>query len=107
MEDPHERGIPSKHDSSSRIGLVPAFCTHRPSLVPTEENRELDGLLGVNWVEIYRTASFVGTRSRNKVFVGEPAEGSFKNMYRKILQPNFAMDHLAIVTMKNVASCEK
>jgi len=28
-------------------------------------------------------------------------------MYRKILQPNFAMDHLAIVTMKNVASCEK
>lgn len=77
MEDPHERGIPSKHDSSSRIGLVPAFCTHRPSLVPTEENRELDGLL-VMPAEIYRTVSFVGTRSRNKVFVGEPAEGSFE-----------------------------
>ena len=107
MEDPHERGIPSKHDSSSRTGLVPAFCTHRPSLVPTEGHNELDGLLGFILAEIYQILSFVGTRSRNKVFVGEPAEGSFKNMYRKILQPNFAMDHLAIVTMKNVASCEK
>ena len=84
MEDPHERGIPSKHDSSSRIGLVPAFCTHRPSLVPTEESRELDGLLGICWVEIYRTVIFVGTRSRNKVFVGEPAEGSFKNVRKDI-----------------------
>ena len=77
MEDPHERGIPSKHDSSSRTGLVPAFCTHRPSLVPTEGHNELDGLLGFILAEVYQILSFVGTRSRNKVFVGEPAEGSF------------------------------
>ena len=30
----HERGIPSKRNSSNCVDYVPAFCTHRPSLLP-------------------------------------------------------------------------
>ena len=30
----HERGIPSKRESTSRADYVPALCTHRPSLLP-------------------------------------------------------------------------
>jgi hypothetical protein len=30
----HERGIPSKRESSARIDYVPALCTHRPSHLP-------------------------------------------------------------------------
>ncbi|KAJ0042044.1 hypothetical protein Pint_17094 [Pistacia integerrima] len=50
-----QRGIPSKRESSARVDYVPALCTHRPSLLPIE---------------------WSGRRSRNKVSVGEPAEGS-------------------------------
>ncbi len=32
----HERGIPSKCESSARVDYVPALCTHRPSLLPIE-----------------------------------------------------------------------
>ena len=90
--NPRERGIPSKHDSSCRIGFVPAFCTHRPSLVPTEGHNELDGLSGFILAEVHQILSFVGTRSRNKVFVGEPAEGSFIRLHqpgnlRIVMQP--------------------
>ena len=30
----HERGIPSKRNSSYCVDYVPALCTHRPSLLP-------------------------------------------------------------------------
>ncbi|GJW12388.1 reverse transcriptase domain-containing protein [Tanacetum coccineum] len=56
-----KRGIPSKRESSARVDYVPALCTHRPSLLPIEWSGE------------------VGRRSRNKVSVGEPAEGSLSN----------------------------
>ena len=32
----HERGIPSKRESSARVDYVPALCTHRPSILPIE-----------------------------------------------------------------------
>ncbi|WZZ15397.1 hypothetical protein YC2023_108486 [Brassica napus] len=32
----HQRGIPSKRESSARVDYVPARCTHRPSLLPIE-----------------------------------------------------------------------
>ena len=41
----HERGIPSKHKSSSCADYVPALCTHRPSLLPIEWSGELSGHL--------------------------------------------------------------
>jgi hypothetical protein len=39
----HERGIPSKCESSTCIDYVPALCTHRPSLPGTELFREIHG----------------------------------------------------------------
>ena len=40
----HERGIPSKCESSARVDYVPALCTHRPSLLPIEWFSEIFGL---------------------------------------------------------------
>ena len=40
----HERGIPSKRESSARVDYVPALCTHRPSLLPIEWFSEISGL---------------------------------------------------------------
>ncbi|OAJ38609.1 hypothetical protein BDEG_22519 [Batrachochytrium dendrobatidis JEL423] len=60
----HERGIPSKRESSARVDYVPALCTHRPSLLPIE------------WLKAGQTWSFRGSKSRNKVTVDEPAVGS-------------------------------
>lgn len=39
----HERGIPSKRESSARIDYVPALCTHRPSHLPIEWSGEIFG----------------------------------------------------------------
>ena len=36
--------IPSKRESSARVDYVPAFCTHRPSLLPMEWFSEVFGL---------------------------------------------------------------
>ena len=44
----HERGIPSKRESSAQ---VPALCTHRPSLLPIEWFSEIFGL---NIIRQYR-----------------------------------------------------
>ena len=41
----HERGIPSKYESSARVDYVPALCTHRPSLLPIEWLSETSGLV--------------------------------------------------------------
>ena len=80
---PHERGIPSKRESSARVDYVPALCTHRPSLLPIgwlSETFGLDrlgglALLGVRREEV-RTRLSRGSKSRNKVTVGEPSVGS-------------------------------
>ena len=52
---------------------VPAFCTHRPSLLPIEQHYEFKGPR--NW-KFSQTVLFKGKRSRNKAAVGEPAAGS-------------------------------
>ena len=77
--------------SSACVDYVPALCTHRPSLLPIEWSGEFFGL----WQrfrfavlmprEDTQTLSFRGRRSRNKVSVGEPAEGSLS-----FLHPHFA-----------------
>ena len=36
-----ERGIPSKHESSTHVDYVPALCTHRPSLLPIRVVRRM------------------------------------------------------------------
>ena len=66
-----------------RVDYVPALCTHRPSLLPIERLGELFGVV-VGFAregefddgEDAQTRSFRGSKSRNKVSVGEPAEGS-------------------------------
>ena len=77
----HKRGIPSKRESSARVDYVPALCTHRPSLLPIERFSEVLGLFGSRITltalrEDDQTVAFRGSKSRNKVSVGEPAEGS-------------------------------
>ena len=77
-----QRGMPSKRKSSACIDYVPALCTHRPSLLPIEWSDENYGLsvwaafVAYASREVVWTLSFRGRRSRNKVSVGEPAEGS-------------------------------
>ena len=47
----HERGIPSKRESSARVDYVPALCTHRPSLLPIEWFSEIFGLAPTRLLE--------------------------------------------------------
>ena len=69
--------------SSECADYVPVLCTHRPSLLPIECFSEIFGLVFrvvFGSFGLYRkdaqTGSFRGSKSRNKVFVGEPAYGS-------------------------------
>ena len=76
-----QRGIPSNVGSSYRRDYVPALCTHRPSLLPIECSGELLGPFDYRVRPIFewkflQTLTLRGRRSRNKVSVGEPAEGS-------------------------------
>ena len=57
---PHERGIPSKHESSARVDYVPALCTHRPSLLPIEWFSEILGSDPAWWV----TAELFGAEKK-------------------------------------------
>ena len=87
----HERGIPCKHMSSACAEYVPALCTHRPSLLPIERFSEDLGLC-FSWLtlivlrEDVQTEAFRGSKSRNKVSVGEPAEGSLKVSFGLVLR---------------------
>ena len=69
--------------SSECADYVPVLCTHRPSLLPIECFSEIFGLVfraALGSFGLYgktgQTWSFRGSKSRNKVFVGEPAYGS-------------------------------
>lgn len=77
LERPREPGMSSRRRSSIYAGYVPAPCTHRPSLLPTGSSGELLG-----GIEQGRTARLGGRRSRNKVSVGEPADGSIEGKER-------------------------
>jgi hypothetical protein len=83
--------------SSTCADYVPALCTHRPSLLPIECFSEIFSLVfrsTFGSFGLYRkdvqTGSFRGSKSRNKVFVGEPAYRSLTlrvktNIYRTII----------------------
>ena len=63
------------------VDYVPALSTHRPSLLPIERFSEVLGLLAwrftlPRWWKDDQTVALRGSKSRNKVSVGEPAEGS-------------------------------
>ena len=76
--------MPSKRMSSACVDYVPALCTHRPSLLPIEWLGEAFGLAQGGRQrppragKLVKPASFRGSKSRNKVSVGEPAEGSLQ-----------------------------
>ena len=72
-----EGGIPSKRKSLACVDYVPALCTHRPSLLPISSGSvSLSSPADFGHGEELQTWSLRGRRSRNKVSVGEPAEGS-------------------------------
>ena len=81
-----QRGMPSKRKSSACVDYVPALCTHRPSLLPIEQTGKCFGLplrvvVQPRFWEVKQTFLLRGRRSRNKVSVGEPAEGSLPVAY--------------------------
>ena len=74
---------PSKCGSSARVDYVPALCTHRPSLLPIGKIYRMlrtgtcFGLTALSCTGNKYNDDFPrGSKSRNKVSVGEPAEGS-------------------------------
>ena len=69
-----ERGIPSRCRSPAGADYVPALCTHRPSVLPIGCAAQPGGARDC---EAMRGLASRGSKSRNKVSVGEPAEGSF------------------------------
>ena len=73
--------MPSRRKSSACTDYVPAICTHRPSLLPIgcriELTRGLDAKASYIHAEPKQYFSARGSKSRNKVAVGEPAAGSF------------------------------
>lgn len=86
--------MPSKRKSSACVDYVPALCTHRPSLLPIEWLSEAFGLpqggpaTAFPRRKVRQTWSFRGSKSRNKVSVGEPAEGSLLRAYGLITPAN-------------------
>jgi hypothetical protein len=131
-----EGGIPSKRRSSACVDYVPALCTHRPSLLPISSGSVSLSSVLTEFEEL-QTWSLRGRRSRNKVSVGEPAEGSIKifryklslyqiriisykhksadqiltsvlHLLRKNKEFKFStVDVLALISMKNAAKCDK
>jgi hypothetical protein len=70
-----QRGMSRRRSSSNCADYVPAICTHRPSLFPMDGEIQVVGLASCR--EDNRYLIIRGSKSRNKVAVGEPAAGSF------------------------------
>ena len=70
-----QRGMSRRRSSSNCADYVPAICTHRPSLFPMDGEIQVVGLAPCR--EDNRYLIIRGSKSRNKVAVGEPAAGSF------------------------------
>ena len=103
--------MPSKHESSARVDYVPALCTHRPSLLPIERFSEVFGLgpRGVfllGFRKVSQTVAFRGSKSRNKVSVGEPAEGSlqFELYFRLEFEECFGSWRVLVMRQASVAA---
>ena len=63
------------------VHYVPALSTHCPSLLPIGRFSEVLELLAwwftlPHWWKYEQTVALRGSKSRNKVSLGEPAEGS-------------------------------
>ena len=92
----YEPGMSSKCESLACIEYVPDLCTHRPSLLPIESFSEISGgelcdasCIAVAIAKVDQTWWFRGSKSRNKVSVGEPAEGSL--MYTDCISQCFQL----------------
>ena len=80
-----ERGMPSRRASSKHIDYVPAICTHRPSLLPMLVGYRLRDVTGPCLAaKLNPCSTSRGSKSRNKVAVGEPAAGSFRKFSNKL-----------------------
>ena len=111
----HERGIPSKRDSSYRVDYVPALCTHRPSLLPIGSFSEASGLAvhgrgnpSRHGGEVCRTQISRGSKSRNKVSVGEPAEGSLQVLLclsHRLRYTHLPHDSGSLGSLERVTNC--
>lgn len=77
-----QRGMSRRRSSSNCADYVPAICTHRPSLFPMDGEIQVVGLAPCR--EDNRYLIIRGSKSRNKVAVGEPAAGSFFRCLQKI-----------------------
>lgn len=77
-----QRGMSRRRSSSNCADYVPAICTHRPSLFPMDGEIQVVGLAPCR--EDNRYLIIRGSKSRNKVAVGEPAAGSFFRCLHKI-----------------------
>lgn len=73
--------------SSSCIEYVSDLCTHRPSLLPIDYFDEYWGVL-IRFIfykdEPLQITVIRGSKSRNKVSVGEPADGSLHFFFYNI-----------------------
>lgn len=80
-----QRGMSRRRSSSNCADYVPAICTHRPSLFPMVGEIQVVGPASCR--EDNRYLINRGSKSRNKVAVGEPAAGSFFRCYPIPFQP--------------------
>ena len=71
--------------SSAQTDCVPAICTHRPSLLPMRagQSHQETARPPCAAIEIGQCRALRGSKSRNKVVVGEPAAGSLKHKLPK------------------------
>lgn len=89
-----QRGMSRRRSSSNCADYVPAICTHRPSLFPMVGEIQVVGLASCR--EDNRYLINRGSKSRNKVAVGEPAAGSFFRCFQKTLkktEEHFLLSH--------------
>ena len=79
-----QRGMSRRRSSSNCADYVPAICTHRPSLFPMVGEIQVVGLALRR--EDNRYLINRGSKSRNKVAVGEPAAGSFFRCFQTFIK---------------------
>ena len=109
----HKLGIPSTPVSLALDDYVPALCTHRPSLLPIERFSELcrRSICIAIVVEVERTWSLRGSKSRNKVSVGEPAGGSLLEVGEAVAEVPVAAVEVPVaavdVPVRKCVSCTR
>lgn len=95
-----QRGMSRRRSSSNCADYVPAICTHRPSLFPMVGEIQVVGLASCR--EDNRYLINRGSKSRNKVAVGEPAAGSFFRCFQKTLKNPRSNNYYCSLTKPNL-----